>query len=379
MKIRNLSIQNFRGFRHFDMNDLGRVNLIVGTNNCGKTTALEAVNILMANGDVSALWSTLVRRGEEIWIERELAPASSGRQVEIRRLFHGHEIEVGASFRISGETHNGGMKITAKVEEYRESQGELFETEPSPVEASEEFLPPLTVSLSWSQGQSKDFVLGIPISRRGGISYDTIRRNARAAAPNGFPIRFVTASSLTAEVVTTLFEEIVLTPEEELVTETLKIIEPAIERIASAGSERIRSSVRFPTRGGIFARLKDVKDRIPIGSMGDGIWRMLGLALNVVHSATGVLLVDDVDTGLHHTVMKDMWKFLYAAAKKYDVQVFSTTHSRDCYQSLAAICRDSISAASDVTIQRIERGRERAIAYTEQEIIAAAKHAIEVR
>jgi AAA15 family ATPase/GTPase len=69
MKIKNLSIQNFRGFRHFDMNDLGRVNLIVGTNNCGKTTALEAVNILMANGDISAIWSTLVRRGEEIWIE----------------------------------------------------------------------------------------------------------------------------------------------------------------------------------------------------------------------------------------------------------------------------------------------------------------------
>jgi hypothetical protein len=132
MKIRDLSIHNFRGFRHFDMNDLGRVNLIVGTNNCGKTTALEAVNILMANGDVSALWSTLVRRGEEIWIERELAPASSGRQVEIRRLFRGHEIEVGTSFRISSDMHNGGMKMTAKVEEYRESQGELFETEPSP-------------------------------------------------------------------------------------------------------------------------------------------------------------------------------------------------------------------------------------------------------
>ena len=267
----------------------------------------------------------------------------------------------------------------AKVDEYREVQPELFETEPSPVESSEEFLPPLTLSLSWSQGSSKDLVLVVPIRRRGGISYDTIRRNSRVTSTSGFPIRFVTTSSLTAEVVTTLFEEIVLTPEEELVTDTLKIIEPAIERIASAGSERIRSSVRYPTRGGIFVRLKDVKDRIPIGSMGDGIWRMLGLALNVVHSANGILLVDDIDTGLHHSVMKDMWKFLYAAAMRYDVQVFATTHSGDCYRSLAVICRDSVSAASDVTIQRIERGREKAIAYTEQEITAAAKHDIEVR
>ena len=87
----------------------------------------------------------------------------------------------------------------------------------------------------------------------------------------------------------------------------------------------------------------------------------------------------EIDTGLHHTVMKDMWRFLYAAAKRYNVQVFATSHSRDCYESLAAICRDSVSGNSEVTIQRIERDREEAIAYTEQEIIAAAEHDIEVR
>ena len=118
---------------------------------------------------------------------------------------------------------------------------------------------------------------------------------------------------------------------------------------------------------------------MPIGSMGDGIWRMLGLALNVVHCANGILLVDEIDTGLHHTVMTKMWKFLYEAAKLYNVQVFATTHSRDCYQSLAAVCHDFIAEKSDITIQRIERGRQEAVAYTEQEIIAAAEHDIEVR
>ncbi len=98
-------------------------------------------------------------------------------------------------------------------------------------------------------------------------------------------------------------------------TDALRIIEPSIQRIASTGSERIQSSGRYATRGGIFVRLKGVKDRIPIGSMGDGIWRMLGLALNVVHCINGILLVDEIDTGLHHTVMTEMWKFLYEAAK----------------------------------------------------------------
>ena len=138
----------------------------------------------------------------------------------------------------------------------------------------------------------------------------------RSAPGNGLPLRFVTASSLKAESIAALFDDIVLTQEEDLVTEALRIIEPSIQRIASTGSERIRSSGRHAARGGIFVRLKGVKDRIPIGSMGDGIWRMLGLALNVVHCANGILLVDEIDTGLHHTVMTKMWKFLYEAAKR---------------------------------------------------------------
>ena len=196
---------------------------------------------------------------------------------------------------------------------------------------------------------------------------------------NGSPLRFVRAPSLKAESIAALFDDIILTQEEELVTEALKIIEPSIQRIASTGSDRIRSNGRYAARGGIFVRLKGVKDRIPIRSLGEGVWRMLGLALNIVNSRDGILLVDDIDIGFHHTVMQGMWKFLYSAATTYNVQVFATTHSRDCYESLAVISGHSDSEHSDVTIQRIERGREEAVAYSERAIVAAAKHDFEVR
>ncbi len=60
---------------------------------------LEAVNILMANGDFTAIWSTLSRRGEDIYGERDPVSPGSGRQVDIRRLFRGHEV---ATTRLSG-------------------------------------------------------------------------------------------------------------------------------------------------------------------------------------------------------------------------------------------------------------------------------------
>ena len=49
--IRSLLLENYRGFRRFELHDLGRVNLIVGTNNAGKTSVLEAVHILEARSE----------------------------------------------------------------------------------------------------------------------------------------------------------------------------------------------------------------------------------------------------------------------------------------------------------------------------------------
>ena len=59
MRIKNLNIENFRGYQLFQMKNLGRVNLIVGANNCGKTTVLEAINILINHGNLATIWMTI--------------------------------------------------------------------------------------------------------------------------------------------------------------------------------------------------------------------------------------------------------------------------------------------------------------------------------
>ncbi|ETX02887.1 MAG: hypothetical protein ETSY2_34620 [Candidatus Entotheonella gemina] len=57
---------------------------------------------------------------------------------------------------------------------------------------------------------------------------------------------------------------------------------------------------------------------------------MLGLILVLVRSQDGVVLIDEIDTGLHFTVLSNMWKLVYETAKRLNVQVFATTHSNDC-------------------------------------------------
>lgn len=56
----SLEIRNFRGFRHLQIERLGRVNLIVGKNNIGKTSLLEALQLYAAKGDFSSVSDTLI-------------------------------------------------------------------------------------------------------------------------------------------------------------------------------------------------------------------------------------------------------------------------------------------------------------------------------
>ena len=64
--ISSLHIEGYRGFDKFEMTDLGRVNLLVGTNNSGKTSVLEAIYLPISAGDPVSLWQLLWRRGERL-------------------------------------------------------------------------------------------------------------------------------------------------------------------------------------------------------------------------------------------------------------------------------------------------------------------------
>jgi AAA15 family ATPase/GTPase len=113
--------------------------------------------------------------------------------------------------------------------------------------------------------------------------------------------------------------------------------------------------------------------------MGDGMWRILAMVIAITQCKDGVLLVDEIDTGLHHTVMYDMWKVLYSASQLLNVQVFATTHSYDCVASLAKVCMENAGEEEQIALHRIENGNPASVAYTQQQLIAAADMGFEVR
>src|SRR5207248_10243537 len=63
--LNSLEIKNFRGFRHLQIERLGRVNLIVGKNNVGKTSLLEALRLYASRASTPTfIWEILSTRNE---------------------------------------------------------------------------------------------------------------------------------------------------------------------------------------------------------------------------------------------------------------------------------------------------------------------------
>ena len=362
---REISITNFRGFPKFRMHDLGRVNLLVGTNNSGKTTLLEAIELLSSFGDPRSLLSITSRRGELIWYDTEKRRSP---ELAISHLFHGHHFDAGSEFTVSGKHDSGKDWFVGRIKERQDDekdQRRLFDI-------NEEDIGPFSFYMEW-KGTTDGGHSIFPLTTRGGFDRGALMRLSRSY--DGRPIRFITTASMSFDQVTRLFDDIVLTNEEEVLIDALNTIEPSIERIASLGSETRRPS----SRSNFVLKCKGIKERLPIGTMGDGIWRMLGIAIALVTTENGILLVDEIDTGLHYSVMADMWRLVERTAARLNVQVFATTHSRDCYESLATIARESVTEDSQVTIQRIERDKCETVAFNERDIVIAAERGLEVR
>ena len=359
------------------MEGLGRVNLLVGTNNCGKTSILESVQLL-CSPTPSVLNAVAARRGE--WQAFTDGEHRSAYAIDTSQLFAWRDLtgEVRLTAIRCSQT-NASDKT--RDDEVRLCVGESTDEDSTgrrqagliPPGALPDDSPPLRLRLHrLATGEAID----VPITA-GGLLLMRLPQFRRASDGDGTNdgAQFIGGRGMTAAGVSRLFDDVVLREGEDLVTHALRILEPRVERVAVAHGSRLLPD----GPGGIFVKLRDVDDRVPIGSTGDGMWRMLGLALMLAKAKGGVLLVDEIDTGLHYTVMEDMWRMVCKQAAVLSVQVFATTHSRDCYESLAAVVKAEAEPTETVTIQRIEQNRQRAVAISGNAIVVAAERGLEVR
>jgi AAA15 family ATPase/GTPase len=118
--------------------------------------------------------------------------------------------------------------------------------------------------------------------------------------------------------------------------------------------------------------------KLPLKRFGDGMTRLLGLSLALTGCRNGILLIDEIESGLHYSVLPDVWKLIFKTARDLNVQVFATTHSKDCIEAFAAA---SVESPEDGMLIRLERHGEKIVAktITEERLAQAVDYEVEVR
>lgn len=354
--IHRVEIEGYRTFEKLTVDGLRRVNLFVGRNNTGKTALLEGIEALVSAESPMVLYRPSFARGEVRPYHN--APLDPGNVIDVRRWFHGHRL-AGSTISLEARRTHGEKDIGF------ECHVEAVPDDPAPV-------PPFSLGgfrlLQKRSPQAR--IASLPVRPDGGLgapSEDVVREQGLRLKR---PVYFVgTALGRTAEL-ELLWSKVQLTPSEQEVEASLRIIEPNVRRIG------------FQGRGadvGCSVLLDGETEPVPLGSLGEGTTRMLGLALGLANTAGGYLFIDEIDSGLHYSVMADMWRLVIATAKRLDVQVFATTHSFDCVSGLGAIVDADASMGDDVALHRLERGQANTTPYDASEIAAAARHHMELR
>ncbi len=363
-----VEITNYRGFQSYQMEGLAQVNLLVGKNNSGKTALAEAVHLVMAGGDPTVLSEAAHRRGE-------MTSSEDGRLYpDLSHFFHGHEICSDSSFSIRSD--DGFPKITVRLIPLEEDPSLFSESHPD-----EEFETPPTygVMIEGAAGFGSE-INDLGLSERGALIFNPRARGRQPVIGAGVPLRpilFVPIDSVPSRRLVQLWKQAVLTSKKDEVVGAMQLIADSIHDIVFLPSEGVSRSASGPRDW--YVVTTDYGKPIPLGSFGDGVRRLMILALSLSQVGGGTLLVDEIDTGLHYSVMADMWKLVVKKAVESNVQVFATTHSWDCIEALSLFCETELSLMSRVAIHKIDRAIPHSVAFSGESIVRMVKSDIDPR
>ncbi len=342
-----VQFENYRGFKCYPMEGLKRVNLFVGKNGSGKTAALEGIQFLTSAGNPAVLAEAAERRGE--LVVRHNGTAGTGEDyvsVDIAHFFPEHVISRDACARFAGLVAGGEqIKASARVTEETD-QGNVvrlvletanFERDPKRFRIMHDGSVDLPSEPSpWGLVRT-DYSFG--------------RKGVFIGPESANSLEFVF-----------MWNELLSRGRELDVAAVLRVLDQNVESVQFLAPTS--TSLRFPARGGVVVGLKGRVGRVPLGSLGDGMRRLLALATSLAFAKVEPLFVDEIDSGLHYSVMRDMWKIVVTSAKASGTQVFATTHSWDCLDGLSQFCREEPDLAGEVAVHKISTVLPHSVPFT---------------
>ncbi len=334
--LESLMIDRFRGLRNLELQNLGRVNLFVGPNNSGKTSVLEAVSIYSRSMDALE-WLNTARRRESIGNSiRPITRTNSLRwlfpqnyQQTPDDLYHG-EVRMKASGRFS---------VQSLLARYQEIRGIPDE---STLKRIQQGMPAREPDATYQgaelqvniQSEHAADLFNQPVGdvQASFVFWDRAPFFDRQKSPAlySLPVRTITPVSHRTEAAQVeRFSETALNREIGNVLDLVRLFDPDITGMQILGTWGTSLYIEHKKSG-----------LTPLSAFGDGLRRVVMIALTLPNIKKGILLIDEIETAIHVSVLNEVYQWLFKACEKYDIQLFATTHSLEAVDALLS-ARDS--------------------------------------
>jgi len=378
--LQSFFVERFRLFNCLKIEQLNRVNLIVGKNNSGKSALLEAIELFVSEASSKVLTDFLIAR-QETWNNQALNSSERVEGNPLRHLFYGHRlpnvgeqgIRVGT---LNAESESLHFHIVAfRIESSEEGVLRRIAINPTlPFEDLSNVDSDIEIALVVENNERIRRILRLDqdIEREGERS----RRLTELANNQArYSVQVVPTRNMTEVKVASLWDQISLTDLEEEVISGLKIIEPRITGVGFVeGTGRSLRNNRIP-----LVKIDGQSEPLPLKSMGDGMTRLFHIVIALVNAQNGILLVDEFENGIHWSVQSQMWKTVFRLAEKLNVQVFATTHSQDCVEGFKTVWKEEENTGAFFRMNIQQDGESRITSYTSETLSDAMEMDVEVR
>lgn len=300
---RTITIENYRGIQKSVINGLSQINVFFGKNNCGKSSILESIFLLTGQSN-------------------PLLPVSVNKT---RGLVEATEENLLMEFYKASP--NNKINIVEDGDVHRELMIEMFKSSSHAVDLQ---------GLETGKSNAGQGYYGLKYQYRlngNDIVYHsslTVSEDISASAKIDVDKRYnevifshyIPSTHRLVELSDKL-EKIIQNKQEDAILDVLRIVEPNLKDIQLLG-RKIMVDV-------------GLDKRLPINVLGDGFCKILSLILSIYDCAGGMLIVDEIDNGLHFSVMPKLWESIVSAVKKNNVQLFVSTHNIDMLKALVDV------------------------------------------
>jgi predicted ATP-dependent endonuclease of OLD family len=348
--LENITIHQFRGLKELELKDLGQINLLVGVNNSGKTSVLEALSIYCDPLDLK-VWLSVARKRDEFFSSSRTPPLEA-----LKWLFDKDTPQTG-TIVVSGDGKFVSEEMKAVYEETEEivlakvtqrmffMNDQMGEDEDSVSEDEDDVKVrkglQLKIKIHDFRAEPPDMYEDYQLWEN-----DSSWAKKTTQRKNKFPVSMVTPTSHRSYI-----GQIRLLSQarfDGFKSEVLDLFNQMDQNITDV--EILSPPSSTSSNVNIYIQHKKL-GLVPLSSFGDGVRRLLHIALKLASVRGGILLIDELESTIHTEALQSSFEWLVKWSKAMDVQIFATTHSLETVDALLAVNK----SASDLVLYRLEK------------------------